>query len=123
MSTNLGNATGVTIKIGDEKVFNYQSYVVRRDIGQPDEAEIVFSSLKNKCSLGDRVEIRVKSLNEQGKVEEYTTYVGEVVNIAATYGDKEKQIPATRVIAMNLLHRLNRGRPQSLFDDRRRCPA
>lgn len=118
MSGNLDTATGVTILIGTEKITRYQSYVVQRDIGQPDQAEIVLSTLKHDIALAERVEIKIKSFNEQGQAIDHTIYIGEVVSIVSTFcSSEDKQKPATKVTAMNRMHRLTRGRRSRVFEN------
>lgn len=82
----------------------YQAFVVERDIGRPDAAEIILSGIEDDLKLGYSAEI---------KYGDDTVYSGEIVNISNLSGGNE---PAhTRVRAMNLFHRLNQGRRSDVF--------
>lgn len=99
------SASVVRITFGSNRVTDYESFVVERDVGHPDEARIVLSGPDPKLAMAAKVEITYdnKSL-----------YVGEVVSISTTYHQEELR---AEVKAMNRLHRLNRGRRSNVFSD------
>ena len=114
MPTNAASPN-VEIYLGGTKVedSNFLSYVVERDMYQPDMASVVLSNQGDKYTtgtkVGDTVEIKVGD-------GETSIYQGEVVGIEPTYKGGEK----TRVLirAMNKMHRLLRKRKSITFTEK-----
>jgi len=100
-----GTASKAKVLIGDRES-SYESFVVQRDIGQPDAAQVVLSGQEPELAMSAKVEIEYggKSL-----------YVGEVVSASATY--REDLFVSCEVKAMNRFHRLNRGRRSEIFQN------
>lgn len=91
---------------------HFMSYVVDRDIFQPDMASIVLLNQNDMYStqqVGNSVEIKVGE-------EDTSVYKGEIVGVEPIYKGGEK----TRILirAMNQLHRLLRKRKSITFTDK-----
>src|SRR5262245_53766582 len=96
-------ATNVEIMIGGQLVplERFQSYVVDRDMNQPDMASVVLSNEDGRYSntkIGAPFEIKV------GAPTKTSIYIGEVVGLEPVYKLKAKTVVVIR--AMNKLHRL-----------------
>jgi phage protein D len=105
----------VDIYLGGQKIpdAHFLSYVVDRDMYQPDMASIVLSNQGDTYSsqkVGDPVEIKV------GDNGANSIYKGEIVGLEPVYKGGEK----TRILirAMNKLHRLLRKRKSITFTDK-----
>jgi len=113
---SVGQAGAVTVDvfidgkhIPDE---HHISFVVDRDIGQPDMAAIVLSNQDNRYSkLKIAVPVEIKIGQAQTSI-----YKGEIVGLEPTYKGGEK----TRILirAMNKFHRLLRLRKSITFTDK-----
>lgn len=104
----------VEISIGGSPVEadDFLSYIVERDMFQPDMAAIVLSNqgdVYSKKKVGDPVEVKVGT-------DKTSIYKGEVVGLEPTYKGGEK----TRILirAMNKMHRLLRKRKSLTFQDK-----
>jgi hypothetical protein len=92
----------LTIGEGDnDKSKSCRSFVVERNIGRPDIATIELTGVVPRFSLAADVKIWA---------DDTLLYSGELVSIAPTYGGKGEKHQTTQLIAMNCLHRFNRGR-------------
>jgi len=105
----------VDIMLGGKEVpdAHFLSYVVDRDMFQPDMASIVLSNQGDTYSaqkVGDPVEIKVGDSGAD------SIYKGEIVGLEPVYKGGEK----TRILirAMNKLHRLLRKRKSITFTDK-----
>src|SRR5687768_12002234 len=102
-----------TISIGgDVDDSDFQSFVIERDMFQPDMAAIVLSNQEGTYStkeIGAAVQIKV---GDDDKV----IYEGEVVGLEPTYRGGEKSRIVIR--AMNKMHRLLRHRKSITFTDK-----
>lgn len=101
------NASRSAIFVENREISGYESYTVRRDIGQPDTTEIVLSDLEPHLDVNAAAPIKIVC----GDI---PIFIGEVVGIDTTYDGMFR----TKVIAMNKLHRLTRGRRSEAFPDR-----
>jgi phage protein D len=91
---------------------HFQSYVVDRDMFQPDMAAIVLANqgdVYTPTKVGDAIEIKV---GDQAT----SVFKGEVVGLEPVYKGGEKTIITIR--AMNKLHRLLRKRKSITFTDK-----
>ena len=111
---NPTSSPDVKITLGSTPVddTDFLSYVVDRDMYQPDMAQIVVSNQGakySKVNIGDPVEIKVGD-------KQTSVYKGEIVGLEPTYKGGEK----TRLVvrAMNKLHRLLRIRKSVTFTDK-----
>jgi phage protein D len=91
---------------------HFLSFVIERDMFQPDMAAIVLANQEGKYStkkVGDPVEIKIGD-------DKTTIYKGEVVGLEPTYKGGEK----TRLLirCMNKFHRLLRFRKSMTFTDK-----
>ena len=105
------NSPKVTITLGGVKVddSDFQSYVVDRDMFQPDMAAITASNQGAKYSkvkVGDEVEIKV---GEQ----QTSIYKGQIIGLEPVYAGKGKTRVTIR--AMNKLHDLLRKKKSITF--------
>jgi len=90
---------------------NFQSYVVDRDMFQPDMASVVLSNqgdIYSATKCGDSLEIKVGD-------DDTTVFKGDIVGVEPTYRGAEK----TRILlrGMNRLHRLIRQRKSKTFTE------
>lgn len=104
----------VKILVGGTEVppSNFQSYVVDRDMFQPDMASVVLSNqgdIYSATKCGDELEIQVGDENK-------TIFKGDIVGVEPTYKGAEK----TRILlrGMNRLHRLIRQRKSKTFTEK-----
>ena len=111
---NPTSSPDVKITLGSTPVddTDFLSYVVDRDMFQPDMAQIVVSNQGakySKVTIGDPVEIKIGD-------QQTSVYKGEIVGLEPTYKGGEK----TRLVvrAMNKLHRLLRLRKSVTFTDK-----
>src|ERR1041384_7390044 len=91
---------------------HFQSYVVDRDMFQPDMAAIVLANqgdVYTPTKVGDAIEIKVGD-------KATSVFKGEVVGLEPVYKGGEKTIITIR--AMNKLHRLLRKRKSITFTDK-----
>ena len=110
---NTAGAPNVDILIAGKDVpdDHFQSYVVERDMFQPDMASILLanqSDLYSDQAVGGTVEVKI------GKGE--VIYKGEIIGLEPVYkgGDKSKIL----IRAMNKFHRLLRKRKSRTFTDK-----
>jgi uncharacterized protein len=115
---SVSQAGAVTVKVtvgGDDVPEDHQaSFVVDRDINQPDMATIVLYNQDHrysKLAVAAPVEILVSSQGGQKSI-----YKGEVVGLEPVYRAAEKQRISIR--AMNKFHRLTRKRKSVTFTDK-----
>jgi len=101
-STAANDSTaGVDLSIDKESYSTrVQSFDVKRDLGRADVATIELSGLAPKFSPGAPVTLSMYKK---------AIFLGEIVDISTTYGTSGQQ-QTTKLIAMNQLHRLDRGR-------------
>lgn len=107
-------APNVDILINGTEVSDsdFVSYVVERDMFQPDMAAIVLSNKNDihsgKYRIGDPIEVKVGSSAK-------SIYQGEIVGLEGSYkgGDTTKLL----IRAVNKMHRLLRGRKSATFAD------
>lgn len=106
----MGNAIGITLTVAkDDYSDRYRSIHVEREIGMADVVTIELSGFVPKFLPSAPVEI---------SMDDKSIFVGEVVDFSTSYGDSEQQ-QTTKLTAMNLLHRFNRGRQSHKpFDDK-----
>ena len=103
----------ITIGGTDIQESDFQSFVIERDMFQPDMAAIVLSNqgaLYSTKQVGDAVEIKV------GDGGGTSIYKGEVVGLEPIYRGGEKSRILIR--AMNQFHRLLRARKSQTFTDK-----
>lgn len=108
------NSPKVSVTIGGLTVddSDFQSYVVDRDMNQPDMAAITASNQGAKYSrvkVGDAVEIKVGEA-------ETSIYKGQVIGLEPVFAGKGKTRVTIR--AMNKLHDLLRKRKSITFQDK-----
>ena len=111
------SAPNYKLKIGsidpDEVKPDFQSFVVERDMFQPDMAAVVLSNQGGQYSatkIGDAVEINVGDDNGE------PIFKGEVIGVEPTYRGGEKSRVLIR--CMNRFHRLLRHRKSVTFTDK-----
>jgi uncharacterized protein len=110
----MATSPGYKIKLGSEELDEsaFISFVVERDMFQPDMAAIVISNqggVHSDKKIGDPVEIKIGD-------ELAVIYTGEIIGLEATYKGGEKTTLVIR--AMNKLHRLLRHRKSVTFTDK-----
>lgn len=110
-------APNYTLKIGDrdaeELKTDFLSFVIERDMYQPDMAAIVLSNQAGQYSsikIADEVEISV------GDEDGTPIYKGEVIGLEPVFKGGEKSRLLIR--AMNMFHRLLRHRKSVTFTDK-----
>ena len=92
---------------------DFISYIVERDINQPDMAAVVLSNQNDlytpKCKIGGKLEIKVGTAGK-------SIYVGEILGVEPIYKGGE----TTKILirAINKMHRLMRKRKSLTFTDK-----
>src|SRR5438045_2103342 len=108
-------APNVDVFLDGEEVpdHDFISYVVERDINQPDMASVVLSNQNDiytpKAKIGAKLEIKVGT-------ESKSIYVGEILGVEPRYTGGE----TTKILirSINKMHRLMRKRKSLTFTDK-----
>ncbi|MBA2543056.1 MAG: phage late control D family protein [Deltaproteobacteria bacterium] len=95
------------------KDHDFISYIVERDINQPDVASVILANQNDiytpKCKIGGTLEIKVGTDSKQ-------VYVGEILGVEPIYRGGE----TTKILirSINKMHRLIRKRKSMTFTDK-----
>jgi uncharacterized protein len=110
----MASSPGYKVRISGEEVDEHslQSFVIERDMFQPDMAAIVLNNqggIHSKKKVSDEIEVKVGD-------DEVTIYKGEIVGLEGTYKGGERTTLLVR--GMNKLHRLLRHRKSVTFAEK-----